>query len=220
MQKIIQDDNYFKYIFKKTEKIACAVFYILRSDTNRQYNDVVVRDLEDTTMDVLDSALVSLSASVSTIEASVNDLKQSLIALESHLKIAHASRYIGTDVLAVFLHEIDTVYRAMRRYTATSVDNPFSGDTTKDDNGEQRLSRPRAKSETKEEGRVGGVPTLSRRQRVLDILRDNKGATIKDIAGIVTDCSEKTIQRELNALITDNLVVREGERRWSKYNLV
>lgn len=60
----------------------------------------------------------------------------------------------------------------------------------------------------------------SRRDAVLKILAKKNGMYIKDISSQFADCSEKTIQRELNTLIKDGLVRREGERRWSIYYLV
>ncbi|MBP9711099.1 MAG: hypothetical protein KBD50_02470 [Candidatus Pacebacteria bacterium] len=53
--------------------------------------------------------------------------------------------------------------------------------------------------------------------KILEIVRKNKGISIKGISTFVRDCSEKTIQRELGTLIEQGLVVREGERRWSIY---
>jgi len=58
-----------------------------------------------------------------------------------------------------------------------------------------------------------------RRESIKQILRDRGELTIKDIATSINGCSEKTVQRELNALIEDNIVKRIGERRWSKYSL-
>lgn len=57
-----------------------------------------------------------------------------------------------------------------------------------------------------------------RTSKILGIIRaNNSGVSIKAISTIVRDCSEKTIQRELGVLITQGLIVREGERRWSVY---
>ena len=56
--------------------------------------------------------------------------------------------------------------------------------------------------------------------QILMFVRENKGVSIKDIAAVVKDCSEKTIQRELNVLISEGLVRRVGERRWSLYEAV
>jgi hypothetical protein len=54
---------------------------------------------------------------------------------------------------------------------------------------------------------------------ILDFVRKNRGASIKDISRVIKDCSEKTIQRELNTLIEQGAIIREGERRWSTYRL-
>ena len=58
-----------------------------------------------------------------------------------------------------------------------------------------------------------------RAERIKTVLEAKPQATVKDIAEVITDVSEKTIQRELNSLIEKGQVVREGERRWSKYSV-
>ena len=52
---------------------------------------------------------------------------------------------------------------------------------------------------------------------ILDLVRKRKSLSIKEISLVIRDCSEKTIQRELNILIGQGLIRREGERRWSLY---
>ena len=182
---------------------------------------MVVSDLEASAQHTLHRALETLRSTDSTSAEKVTDLKFALIALESKLRVVHAVRFISSDVLAVFLHEIDSVYRAMRKYLEQSTHNPLA----EHDMGMEyttALKTPRAKALTpaSTEGRVTDVKTRSRRAQIIDFLRDNTDATIKDIMGIIKDCSEKTIQRELMSMIKDNIVVREGERRWSKYKLV
>ncbi len=54
---------------------------------------------------------------------------------------------------------------------------------------------------------------------ILDVLKRQKTASIKALAAVITDCSEKTIQRELGSLIEQGLVRKSGERRWSVYSL-
>jgi len=58
-----------------------------------------------------------------------------------------------------------------------------------------------------------------RRKTILELIKKKKEVTIKDISSVISDCSEKTIQRELIALVKDNVLKKEGERRWSKYSL-
>ncbi|MEN9647587.1 MAG: hypothetical protein RLY57_391 [Candidatus Parcubacteria bacterium] len=60
---------------------------------------------------------------------------------------------------------------------------------------------------------------LERRKKVLDIGRTLELFSIKDISTQVTDCSEKTIQRLLIDMVNEGVLVKEGERRWSRYKI-
>jgi hypothetical protein len=59
----------------------------------------------------------------------------------------------------------------------------------------------------------------SRREQILALFVKGVDVSIKDIATRIRGCSEKTIQRELNALLYDNFIERIGEKRWSRYIL-
>ena len=64
-------------------------------------------------------------------------------------------------------------------------------------------------------------PALNnRRQTILSFLKDKKVSGIKDIYSVVEGCSEKTVQRELAALVAEGRLRKEGERRWSTYHFV
>jgi hypothetical protein len=65
-----------------------------------------------------------------------------------------------------------------------------------------------------------------RSNKIISLLKDKSngpmslvGVSIKDISTQMTDCSEKTIQRELNSLVAKNQVIKIGEKRWSRYRL-
>ncbi len=60
---------------------------------------------------------------------------------------------------------------------------------------------------------------MSRRDQILALFVRGVDVSIKDIAARIKGCSEKTIQRELNALLYDNIIERIGEKRWSRYVL-
>ena len=54
---------------------------------------------------------------------------------------------------------------------------------------------------------------------ILDIIKSKKEVMIKDISSHIKDCSEKTIQRELLAMVDAGVLKKLGEKRWSKYSL-
>lgn len=58
---------------------------------------------------------------------------------------------------------------------------------------------------------------LSRRDIILSLLDIKDKISIKDASQAIHGCSEKTIQRELLALVSEGVLLKEGERRWSTY---
>jgi len=64
----------------------------------------------------------------------------------------------------------------------------------------------------------------NRRQGIIKILKDSRESlTITDIksraSGVLKDFSEKTLQRELAAMVKDGLLYKSGEKRWSRYSI-
>ncbi len=59
----------------------------------------------------------------------------------------------------------------------------------------------------------------TRREQIVSLFVKGVDVSIKDIAARIKGCSEKTIQRELNSLVYDNIIERIGEKRWSRYIL-
>jgi hypothetical protein len=53
-----------------------------------------------------------------------------------------------------------------------------------------------------------------------DLIGNRDGVSIKDISFSFTDCSEKTIQRELNSLVLNGKLKKTGAKRWSRYAMV
>lgn len=60
----------------------------------------------------------------------------------------------------------------------------------------------------------------SRKAIIINLLKKQDHLTIKDFTKVIDNCSEKTIQRELLQLVSEGVLKKEGERRWSRYSLV
>ncbi len=70
----------------------------------------------------------------------------------------------------------------------------------------------------KEFGAVA-VKKNSRQSVIISLLKRKKEIMIKDVSPLIDGVSEKTIQRELLALVQAGILKKEGEKRWSKYSL-
>ncbi|MDP4020608.1 MAG: hypothetical protein Q8P58_01000 [Candidatus Adlerbacteria bacterium] len=78
------------------------------------------------------------------------------------------------------------------------------------------ISKGHSKNKTQKDSE--SLKGQNRTALILDFVRKSNGVSIKDISKVVQGCSEKTIQRELNTMIEQGVVAREGERRWSTYH--
>lgn len=58
-----------------------------------------------------------------------------------------------------------------------------------------------------------------RTDKILSLIK-GRDVSIKDISSSFSDCSEKTIQRELNALVLKGQVKKTGAKRWSRYQAI
>lgn len=88
---------------------------------------------------------------------------------------------------------------------------------------------PIIKKTSPEGGQNFDMLKKERRFEIVRIIRDMptvaglKSATIKDIKdhsrGVLNSCGEKTLQRELVAMVMDGVLKKTGDKRWSKYSL-
>jgi hypothetical protein len=76
-----------------------------------------------------------------------------------------------------------------------------------------------SKVDTPKENYGHNNPLLAngRKTTIIDYLKLKGSASIKDLTSVVKGCSEKTIQRELGALINMSVIRKEGDKRWSRY---
>jgi hypothetical protein len=59
----------------------------------------------------------------------------------------------------------------------------------------------------------------NRQDIIIGLLKKSPELGIKDFVSAISDCSEKTIQRELVSLTNKGLIRKKGEKRWSRYSL-
>lgn len=63
------------------------------------------------------------------------------------------------------------------------------------------------------------VKKNSRQSVIISLLKRKKEVMIKDVSPLISGCSEKTIQRELSAMVVAGILRKMGEKRWSRYTL-
>ncbi len=221
----IYNNDYYIGIYKKTEKIACAVFLITDNKKDIEGAFDIVSDTRRAAKDALLSVIDGVSSPVEKAYMEIKHAVRMLVRLRSMLHLLVAAHVVKNDLMDVLVREIDLViqniYELEQKYRGQAL-------AASTEYQPQYLEHQKVKKPSRIlERSVGSVSLVSsqatsggRRESILSIIRVRKVVSIKDISDAITDCSEKTIQRELLDMIADNIIVREGERRWSRYRLV
>lgn len=214
-RKLVHNNEYYRHIFKKTEKIISVVFYILNHIDTEQQSETHIGNIAGKAHFAHENALRSLGVKLSNSKEVLEQFSQSLIALDSTIRISNAGGLISDDVMHVVTSEIDTVLRSLNKYILNEVDSAsmLSSQEMSDislitSHNNEQLTAKKLNFST------------DRRTRIRTIIQAKGNATIKDISEIITDCSEKTVQRDINVMIADKVIKRHGEKRWSKYTVV
>ncbi len=191
-------------ISKKTEKISSAIYLVtgffddkepLKWRLRTLSTDLIserIKDKSSTVMEILSLFSIAKTAGLVS-EMNYNILIRELSKLEHEAK---------KPLELMFPREMVTDDRALPE--------PRKDEFIKD--------KTDGKSSLKEFGAIS-VKKNSRQNIIITILKRKKEIMIKDVSPLISGCSEKTIQRELLAMVQAGILRKVGEKRWSRYSL-
>jgi hypothetical protein len=220
------------FIYKKAERLAKALHLITpafaESSSLKNRFDAIAIGLVDAAVlppasarTVLSRELLSLSSMLGIARAGglLSSMNAELISREAHILLQEVAVY---EEPRLFLDEAPTLSTiAKNAQKRDSVENTpaivlkrtLPGRANKD------TSAVIGKGHIKDTARAPSAPIKDRQEAILSVIRNKGSVSIKGISTMIRGVSEKTIQRELTALIGSGVVLKQGERRWSIYSL-
>ncbi len=184
-----------------------------------------VLEIERKVMELV--SFLEISSSVGMIsEMNSNILKTEFLELKQSLKV------LDTDLewLQKFFDKNHN--HSSEEISGTSANRRFSylpNRAQSEQNDSQNVQKKNTEIPEKMSDRNNGnsvkdmeVLKGQRREGIIKIVKNMpEGATITDIrskaTGSLLSCGEKTLQRELSAMVSDGVLKKEGEKRWSRY---
>ena len=201
------------FIYKKAERLAKALSVVGPAFAGAP--SLKVR-LDTSTVVLVDTALLPL------VEMR-EKLPRELLSLVSVLMVARTSSLLSRMNADLIVKEAQYLLQEIAAYEEPRVtldDLPTLAAMDKAAPREERAHAvsvpPATPLKTRESDK--GRPK-DREEAIMSIIKAKKQVSIKDISHLVRGVSEKTIQRELAALVEGGKVVKRGERRWSVYSL-
>lgn len=224
------------YIYKKSERLAKAIHLVSPAFRNspelRNRMDRIAVGLVDAAIlppssarDALSRELLALSSvlAIARTGGLLSSMNAELIAREAHLLLQEVAAY---EEPRLFLDDVPSLAALAKDLTSERGSGPHHRPahdtaqlrtTPRESIAETSNARTQAKGQDK--GHISDKKD-DRKEAIVSVLRTKGSSYIKDISMVIRDVSEKTIQRELQALIEDGRVRKDGERRWTTYALV
>jgi len=195
------------FIYKKAERLAKAIHLIAPAFAG---SASLRNRIDEIAIGLVDAAILPSGAARTA-------LSRELLALSSILSIAQTGgllSHMNADIIAKEAHLL------LQEVAAYEEPRLFLDETpTLSVIAKKTLSGGINKGHLKDTKNISDIHIKDRRNSVMSVIKNKGKASIKDISTVIRGVSEKTIQRELLALIAGGMVLKHGERRWSTYSL-
>jgi DNA-binding transcriptional ArsR family regulator len=229
-------DTGFTYLYRKTEKISTAIYIITNFLSS---SEPIKWQLRNVTMRLLHESLALSTTSMSSRPGLIRKISVDLFHVHSLFNIAFRSGFVSQMNYSLINTELEGLISFFDEYNNSQL----SIESKLFDEKDFKVNVPKRQVVKREEyvkdynsspikdikdtykGQKNNVlykkrgDNKERRGKILEYLKDKDKVSVKDISKQITDCSEKTLQRELLSMVDDGLIVKEGERRWSRYSL-
>lgn len=220
------------YIYKKAERLAKAIHLVSpafrTAPALRDKMDSIAVGLIDAAImppsgarDSMSRELLALSSvlSIARVGGLMSAMNAELISREAQQLLQEIASY---EEPRIFLDDAPSLAALAREVSTERVaaGTPWGGvevPKTARAAGSEKVRTP-AVPKGQSIGQIKDK-TSDRREAIRSILSTKGPSYIKDISTLIRDVSEKTIQRELQAMIDAGQVSKSGERRWTTYSL-
>jgi hypothetical protein len=226
-----EKDNYFAFVYKKTEKLATALYMVTNLFSDSEPMKWALRKKVSEML----SFILGYKNSASGQGAFLGSVKDRVLDIVSSLEVASKSGLVSPMNFSILQQEFLNLVRVLDEPRVAGGDSSnaalsksffeikqnFSpAEHEREKINTPNLSDTYVKDKVLENSNQSIFKRTNRQSIIIGLLKKKKELNIKDISQTIRDCSEKTIQRELISLIESGVIKKTGERRWSKYSLV
>jgi len=233
-------DLYLTFFSQKVEKIVSAIYLV----TSYFPSEESLRwQLRDRGLHLLSHTLSLRDINLSYKDKTVSEIKDLILEIVSFLDISFIAKIItemNADILKrelnLLLNIIERGFKEIRQNDSQFLEHNFfkvkgeslslETNVIKDDKldkrhykGQTKLSFNLLNNVVKKEKINYSIKKKTRKDEIIKLFNKGQKLTIKDISQVIDNCGEKTIQRELQFLMKEGKIKKEGERRWSQYSL-
>lgn len=231
--KSLSDNSIYDLANKKTEKLVTALYMVTDCmDTD----DALKGKLRVLGVDLLSDMYTLRTLSPMDKHVHISSSITHIYEILSFIEIANTIGFVSDMNTLILRNEFEALREKLKSYQSNDQHFTFTlNEKMFDIQSEEDIKDKRtpinsmsfmsAKSPI---GMIKRTPssatTVNEREdrttKIVALVKEKKEISIKDISLSFTGCSEKTIQRDLNALVQKGELKKTGSKRWSRYSVV
>ena len=147
--------------------------------------------------------------------------KDGVSVLRAEQKAFHKFEQPGLSLDAVFQEETvltTGIFLPAKGDEATAGNRSVTTGTSRSGGGNNANKTKQKNGSAADSTHRNNSPS-PREETIRDFLKNNGFSSISEIAAALPNVSNKTVQRDLQNMIDNGVIIKEGERRWSRYKL-
>lgn len=236
---VFKDNPHLGYVYKKTEKLVSALYLLSNFISDKEpikwqmreagidlltqslsLSDRLSSDQEKIYVSFVATGLKFLSLlEVSYVGGIISEMNYNILRFEFESLIQKVDQggkesNKNNNTGLVFPEHFFTVPESQPVSTTAVISRPLNNQINKGQNN--MVNKMSVKNIVPKPDKSSAV---NRQDIIISLLKKDKELGIKDFALTIKDCSEKTIQRELATLVSKGQILKQGEKRWSRYSL-
>lgn len=222
-----------RYLAKKIQKIVTALYLVT---SHIKDSDPLKWSIRTKALELMSQVADLKDIDVFSKEAVLEKAMKDVSVIIDELRLAHDVHLVNALNFSILTSEIENFLREINVYKSVDLKIGLVAPFQIDHQGSMQQpevvsedARKRLAATVPDKGHKGQIkdnrnaqprnPDGDRRKIIVDMLRKHANLTIKDFTVAIKNCSAKTIQRELMAMVTEGVLYKKGDRRWSTYSL-
>lgn len=235
---LFRGDGLFVFVYKKTQKILSALYLItnllshhepikwhLRKKGGTILSDIIVffnskneADLNNVRFGVLE---VLSMLEVAEHSGAISPMNSKIIRAELGIVIETISKDLENRfVIPSNFFDVPEILQDVIKYEKEGMLGGARGDKGQNAGHKMSFSTHGAIGhDLKKNREIKDIKSIPRKAVIISIIKKTREVSTSDIKVIMPGCSDKTIQRDLLALVKEGVLKKIGERRWSRYSI-
>jgi hypothetical protein len=229
----LKDKTYIERVYSRSEKIAAAIFLLTKKISEK---DTIKSVSRNAAAEMLEMSLRLGDGLRNKETGTAEDFLAHLRKVVSHIRLLVVAGYVShqngdivieaVEELARHVNNVDIHALSEEVILARSdvkvpdirpVQSISAGSSAS--KSVQGASVPREQHKSHTTSSVTVEKHSNRQHTIVELIRKGGALGIRDIAAHIPGCGEKTVQRELAALVSAGTLKKQGEKRWSTYSI-